>query len=119
MTISCFFIRHQTAATGIPSSLIWRKSDKKVFFIQEEKNEKLCTIDNEEFTSFQQIKERFGISPTKFLNQILNQDSNEISHFVKDLSPELEKLCDLEKRCFMHEKIEKTIQVVNILFPIV
>ena len=110
-------------ATGIPSSLIWkvlkrknpkfvRKSDKKVFFIKEEKDEKLCLIDNEEFTSFQQIKERFGISPTKFLNQIAKKQKHflhchEISHFVKDLSPKMERLCDLQKHSDMNLKVEK------------
>ena len=64
-------------AIGIPSPQIYlilkrnnprykRRSDGKVFFIQEEKDEKLCSIDNEDFTSFEQIKERFGISPTVF-----------------------------------------------------
>ena len=92
--------------TGILSSNNWkilkrknskfiRKSDGKVFFFQEEKDEKLCTIDGEEFTSFQQIKERFGISPTVFINQIARKkkhflDSNEISHFVSDLCFEME-----------------------------
>ena len=64
-------------ATGIPSSHIWkilkrdnskytRRSDKKVFFIQEERDEKLCMIDGEGITSFQQIQEKFGLTPTNF-----------------------------------------------------
>ena len=66
-----------TKETGISSSNIWkvlkrqnpkftRKSNGKVFFIQEEKDEKLCSIDGEDFTSFDQIKTRFAISPTVF-----------------------------------------------------
>ena len=100
-------------ASGIPSPQIYliikrgnprykRRSDGKVFFIQTEKDEKLCSIDNEVFTSFEQIKERFGISPTLFLNQITRKkchflDANEISHFAEDLSPEIEKMIDGQK----------------------
>ena len=116
-------LKEAEIATGISSPNIWktlktkrskftRRSDKKVFFFQQEKDEKLCAIDDEEFTSFQQIKKRFRISPTLFVNQIARKkrhflDSNEISHFVKDLSPELERLCDIKKRCLMYEKVEK------------
>ena len=108
-------------AVGIPSPQIYlilkrnnprykRRSDGKVFFIQEEKNEKLCSIDGEDFISFEQIKERFGISPTIFLNQITRKkyhflDENEISHFVDDFSPEMEKIIDAKKRMEMNNKI--------------
>ena len=85
-----------TKETGISIFNIWkalkrpnkkftRKSDGNVFFIQEEKDEKLCSIDGEDLFSFEQIKERFGISPTVFLNQIIKKkkhflDKDEISH---------------------------------------
>ena len=110
-------------ATGISSSNILkvlkrqnkkfkRKYDGKVFLIQEEKDEKLCSIDGEDFFSFGEIKNRFGISPTVFLNQISRKkkhflDKDEISHFVKDFSPEMEKLCDLQKIRFVDENIVK------------
>ena len=81
---------------------------KGVFFIREEKDEKLCSIDGEDFLSFQQIKDKFGISPTIFLNQISRKkkhflDKDEITHFIKDLSPEIEKIID-GKKMEMNEK---------------
>ena len=110
-------------AIGIPSPHIYailkrynprykRRSDKKVFFIREERDEKLCSIDGEDFFYFQQIKDRFGISPTVFLNQIERKrkhfiEANEISHFVSDLCFEMEKLCDLKKKRDMFEKSDK------------
>ena len=56
------------------------------------------------------MKEKFGISPTIFLNQIAKKknnflDRNEISHSVSSFSPELEKIVDGEKRQEMNQKI--------------
>ena len=80
-----------------------KKSEGRIFFIREKKDEKLCVIDGEEIQSFHEIKERFGISPTIFLNQISKKknnflDRNEISHSVSSFSPELEKIIDSEKK---------------------
>ena len=74
----------------------YKRKDGKVFNIQEEK-EKFCSIDGEDFHTFQQIKDKYGISSTVFINQITRKknfflDENEISHFVSDFSPELEKM---------------------------
>ena len=112
--------KEAAASIGIPSTQIYniikrgeprykRRSDKNVFFIREEKDEKPCSIDGEDFLSFQQIKDCFGISPTVFLNQISRKkthflDQDEITHFIKDLSPEMEKIIDAEKRMKMNEK---------------
>ena len=109
-------------ATGIPSSHIWkilkrdnskytRRSDKKVFFIQEERDEKLCMIDGEGITSFQQIQEKFGLTPTKFLNQIARKkkhfiDKDEISHKVEWLSLEIIRIFDLK----IHQDMEMAIK---------
>ena len=113
--------KEAAASIGIPSTQIYniikrgeprykRRSDKKVFFIREEKDEKLCSIDGEDFLSFQQIKDCFGISPTVFLNQIAKKkthflDENEITHFIENLSPEMEKIIDAEKRMEMNKTI--------------
>ena len=78
----------------------YKRKDGKVFYIYEEK-EKLCSIDGEDFHTFQDIKDKYGISSTVFLNQITRKkksflDKNEISHFVSDFSPEFgknDKLC--------------------------
>ena len=91
---------------------------KKVFFIREEKDEKLCSIDGEDFLSFQQIKDCFGISPTIFLNQISRKkthflDKNEITHFIENLSPEMEKLSDGQKRLNMNEEIAAKCKSTN------
>ena len=112
--------KEAAASIGIPSTQIYniikrgeprykRRSDKKVFFIREEKDGKLCSIDGEDFHSFQEIKDKFEISPTIFLNQIARKkthflDSNEITHFIKNLSPEMEKIIDAEKRMEMNKK---------------
>ena len=93
-----------------PNPRYRRRSDGNVFFIKEERDEKLCSIDAEDYQSFQQIRNRFGISPTVFLNQISRKqnsflDQNEISHFVSDFSPEIEKMIDAEKRNQMNKKI--------------
>ena len=125
--------KEAAASIGVPSPHIYaiikrdnprykRRSDGKVFFfIKEETNGKLCTICGEDFKSFQQIKDRFGISPAVFLNQITRKkhhfnDSNEISHFVSDISPEMEKLIDGQKRMEMNKKIiseNKDCQIKN------
>ena len=113
--------KEAAASIGIPSTQIYgiikrgeprykRRSHKKGFFIREEKDEKLCSIDGEDFLSFQQIKDCFGISPTVFLNQISRKkthflDENEITHFIENLSPEMEKIIDGKKRMEMNEKI--------------
>ena len=96
-----------------------RRSDGKAVFIQEEKDEKLCSIDNEDFTSFGQIKERFGISPTVFLNQISRKkrhflEKDEITHFVEDPSPEMEKIIDGQKRMEMDQKISAKCKNCNV-----
>ena len=67
-------------------------------------------IDGEEIQSFHEIKEKFGISPTIFLNHISKKknnfpDRNEISHSVSSFSPELEKIIDSEKKQEMDQKI--------------
>ena len=74
----------------------YQRKDGKIFYIQEEK-EKFCSIGGDDFHTFQDIKDKYGISSTVFLNQITRKkksflDKNEISHFVSDFSPELEKM---------------------------
>ena len=106
--------------TGLRSSNIYRtmkkqtpiffnRSEGRIFFIQEEKDQKLCLIDGEEIQSFFEIKEKFEINPTIFLNQISKKknflDENEISHSVSSFSPELEKMIDNEKKQEMINKI--------------
>ena len=60
-------------------------------------------IDGEEIKSFHEIKDKYGISPTKKKNNFL--DRNEISHSVSFFSPELEKVIDGEKRHEMNKKL--------------
>ena len=67
-------------------------------------------IDGEEIKSFREIKDKYGISPTLFLNQVSKKkkhflDRNEILHSVSFFSPELEKIIDGEKRQEMNKKI--------------
>ena len=69
--------KEAAASIGVPSPQIYniikrgeprykRRSGKKVFFIREETDGKLCSIDGEDFLFFQQIKDKFGISNSFF-----------------------------------------------------
>ena len=103
-----------TKATGLDSRTIWaalkredsryrRRSDKKVFFIQEKRDEKILIIDGEEVNSFEILFSQFGMSPTRFFNQVSRKKRNFIGkdgnqHTVEWFSPEVEKRIDLKKQ---------------------
>ena len=75
---------------------------QKSFLIQEERDEKILIIDGEEMNSFEILFSQFGMSPTRFFNQVSRKKRNFIGkdgnqHKVEWFSPEVEKLIDLKK----------------------
>ena len=102
-----FTFKEASAQTGLPSKVILRvlqsgqikyerRADKKVFWIQEEKEVPFIQVDGEDFFTAEEIQERFGLSRTVFFNQLQKKktyflDSQEKSHEVTWKSPKLEK----------------------------
>ena len=102
-----FTFKEASTQTGLPSKVILRvlqsgqqkyvrRSDKKVFWIQEEEQSSFIQVDGEDFFTAEQIQERFGLSRTVFFNQLQKKkthflDSQEKSHEVTWASPQLQK----------------------------
>ena len=86
-----------------------RKSDNKLFEIRKEAPIKILEIEGEDFFSLEEIQAKFGLSPTKFLNQVKNdQFAKKIDWISPELSPgnesETEKIDELE---ILREQFEK------------
>ena len=112
-----FTFKEASEKTGIPSKTIlrvlksgnikyFRRSDKKVFQIQNEETTPFIQIDGEDFFNADEIQERFGISRTIFFNQLCKKrthflDSREKSHEVTWKSNDLEKFINLLKEAKM------------------
>ena len=78
-----------------------RKSDNKLFEIRKEAPIKILEIEGEDFFSLEEIQAKFGLSPTKFLNQVKNdQFAKKIDWISPELFPgnesETEKIDELE-----------------------
>ena len=78
-----------------------RKSDNKLFEIRKEDPIKILEIEGEDFFSLEEIQAKFGLSPTKFLNQVKNdQFAKKIDWISPELFPgnesETEKIDELE-----------------------
>ena len=63
-----------------------RKSDNKLFEIRKEDPIKILEIEGEDFFSLEEIQAKFGLSPTKFLNQAKN---DKFAKKIDWISPEL------------------------------
>ena len=63
-----------------------RKSDNKLFEIRKEDPIKILEIEGEDFFSLEEIQAKFGLSPTKFLNQVKN---DQFAKKIGWISPEL------------------------------
>ena len=116
-----FTFKEASEKTGIPSKVIvrvlqsgrnkyFRRSDKQVFWIQEEEREPFVQIDGEDFFTAEEIQERFGVSRTVFFNQLAKKkthflDSREKSHEVTWKSDELEKFLSKMKEKETAEKL--------------
>ena len=86
-----------------------RKSDNKLFEIRKEAPIKILEIEGEDFFSLEEIQAKFGLSPTKFLNQVKNdQFAKKIDWISPELFPgnesETEKIDELE---VLREQFEK------------
>ena len=86
-----------------------RKSDNKLFEIRKEEPIKILEIEGEDFFSLEEIQAKFGLSPTKFLNQVKNdQFAKKIDWISPELFPgnesETEKIDELE---ILREQFEK------------
>ena len=82
---------HQSLIKGVlartnKNSSYHRKSDNKLFFIQQESPVKLLTVQGEDFFSMEEIQQKFNLSPTIFVNQIRNQ---KFPHEIEWISPEI------------------------------
>ena len=102
-----FTFKEASTQMGLPSKVILRvlqsgqqkyvrRSDKKVFWIQEEEQSPFIQVDGEDFFTAEQIQERFGLSRTVFFNQLQKKkthflDSQEKSHDVTWASSQLQK----------------------------
>ena len=78
-----------------------RKSDNKLFEIRKEDPIRLLVIEGEDFVSLEEIQAKFGLSPTKFLNQVKNDKfAKKIDWISPELFPgnesETEKIDELE-----------------------
>ena len=90
-----------------------RKSDNKLFEIRKEDPIKILEIEGEDFFSLEEIQAKFGLSPTKFLNQAKNDKfAKKIDWISPELFPgseatnesETEKIDELE---ILREQFEK------------
>ena len=80
---------HHSLTKGVlkrKNSSYHRKSDNKLFFIQEEPAVKLLTVQGKDFFSMEEIQKEFDLSPTVFTNQIRNQ---KFPHEIDWVSPEI------------------------------
>ena len=68
------------------NSCYHRKSDNKLFFIRKEPAVKILTVEGKDFFSLEEIQQEFGLAPTKFMNQIKNQN---FPHKIDWISPEI------------------------------
>ena len=118
------FVTFQEArqATGIPSSHIvtvlkratnpvYRRRSDGVRFIIKKENSPFAKIDGEPFASMDEITEKFGVSQTLFINQLIEKkhhflDKNEISHQVEKFK-ELEDCLERVKKFKMYCKINR------------
>ena len=78
-----------------------RKFDNKLFDIRKEDPIRLLVIEGEDFFSLEEIQAKFGLSPTKFLNQVKNDKfAKKIDWISPELFPgnesETEKIDELE-----------------------
>ena len=82
-----------------------RKSDNKLFEIREELPIKILTIEGKDFFSLEEIEKEFGLSPTKFMNQVRNKKfAKQIDWISDELFPE--KL-QQEKEPDLQEEMKK------------
>ena len=66
-----------------------RKFDNKLFEILEEPPIKILTIEGKDFFSLEEIEKEFGLSPTKFMNQVRNKKlAKQIDWISDELFPE-------------------------------
>ena len=92
------------------------ESTKKCFRFRRRESP-FIQIDGEDFSSAEEIQERFGLSRTVFFNQLCKKkthflDSGEISHEVTWASPRLEKFLNLMRvkaadEKFLHARARK------------
>ena len=101
-----------------------RKSDNKLFEIREETPIKLLEIEGKDFFSLEKIEKEFGLSPTKFLNQVRNKKfAKKIDWISDELFPEKnnrEKEPDLREEIKKlreeNEKLSSKIEILEKLF---
>ena len=89
-----------------------RKFDNKLFEIRKEDPIRLLVIEGEDFFSLEEIQAKFGLSPTKFLNQVKNdQFAKKIDWISPELFPgnesETEKIDELEILRSQFEKFQE------------
>ena len=68
------------------NSCYHRPSDNKLYFIRKEPAVKILTVAGKDFFSLEEIQQEFGLTPTKFMNQIKNQN---FPHKIDWIAPEI------------------------------
>ena len=85
---------HRSTIQGVLNSgayVYHRKKDNQIFHIRKEDPILIAEINGEKFFSLEEIGKKFGISPTKFMNQIQNKKfSGKINWISDELFPERE-----------------------------
>ena len=99
-------LHRQTIQTALDrgNNFYQRKSDGQLFIILKEDPILVAKIEGEDLFSLEAIQEKFGVSPTKFLNQIQNgKFMRKIDWISPEIFPEKEKNLLVE----LQEKIEQ------------
>ena len=80
------FDNHQNDSRKRRKSTYHRKSDNKLFEIRKKIQSKFSRLKVKDFFSLEEIQAKFGLSPTKFLNQVKN---DQFAKKIDWISPEL------------------------------
>ena len=83
-----------------------RRSDKKVIFIQREEDEPFIQIDGEDFKTFEEISEKFGMKRQVFYKQLISQGGKYILDYFGKLHKVTKRSDTLEKDIDEHREIK-------------
>ena len=91
-----------------------RRSDKKVIFIRKENDEPFIQIDGEDFHSFEEIHERFGLKRQVFYKQLLKKGGKYFIDAQGDIHKITQKSQLLENLIRDSQKLEMLARVMAI-----
>ena len=91
-----------------------RRSDKKVIFIRKENDEPFIQIDGEDFHSFEEIQERFGLKRQVFYKQLLKKGGKYFIDAQGDIHKITKKSQLLENLISDSQKLEMLARIMAI-----